>query len=113
MVREGVTVKLRPTDFMILDRLREGRNVGANLAIELDRNRGYVNNQLSKLASLGLVRRVGPSENGGLYELTERGDLAVAYQDVYRDDAAAFEELLDEELATGGDADASTEAKGE
>ena len=85
---------------MILDRLREGRNVGANLALELDRNRGYVNNQLSKLASLELVRRVGPSENGGLYELTERGELAVTYRERYDDDSVEFESLLDEELRT-------------
>ncbi|MDS0299166.1 phage repressor protein [Halogeometricum sp. S1BR25-6] len=85
---------------MILDRLREGRNVGANLALELDRSRGYVNNQLSKLASLELVRRVGPSDNGGLYELTERGELAVTYRERYDDDSVEFESLLDEELRT-------------
>jgi predicted transcriptional regulator len=95
---------------MILDRLREGRNVGANLALELDRNRGYVNNQLSKLASLELVRRVGPSENGGLYELTERGELAVTYRERYDDDSVEFESLLDEELRTAQNADAAGSA---
>ncbi|MDS0294767.1 phage repressor protein [Halogeometricum luteum] len=95
---------------MILDRLREGRNVGANLALELDRNRGYVNNQLSKLASLELVRRVGPSENGGLYELTERGELAVTYRERYDDDSVEFESLLDEELRTTQNADTAGSA---
>lgn len=92
---------------MILDRLREGRNVGANLALELDRNRGYVNNQLSKLASLELVRRVGPSENGGLYELTERGGLAVTYREMYDDDSVDFASLLDEQLTTAQNADSA------
>ncbi|MUV57280.1 phage repressor protein [Halogeometricum sp. CBA1124] len=95
---------------MILDRLREGRNVGANLALELDRNRGYVNNQLSKLASLELVRRVGPSENGGLYELTEKGDLAVTYQNLYKDDSVDFESLLNEKLTTTRNAEPNVEA---
>ena len=95
---------------MILDRLREGRNVGANLALELDRNRGYVNNQLSKLASLELVRRVGPSENGGLYELTDRGELAVTYRQMYNDDAVDFESFLDEEMTTAQNTQTAAEA---
>lgn len=94
---------------MILDRLDEGRNVGANLALELDRNRGYVNNQLSKLASLELVRRVGPSENGGLYELTERGEIALTYRELYEDDSVDFESVLEEKLATERKVDAPPE----
>jgi predicted transcriptional regulator len=97
---------------MILDRLREGRNVGANLALELDRNRGYVNNQLSKLASLELVRRVGPSENGGLYELTDRGERAVAYRERYDDDSVDFASLLDEGPSTSQNADPTGSAAG-
>ncbi|WP_089881601.1 phage repressor protein [Halogeometricum limi] len=95
---------------MILDRLREGRNVGANLAIELDRNRGYINNQLSKLATLELVRRVGPSENGGLYELTDRGDAAVTYREMYKDESVDFAALLNSELNTSESPETNAEA---
>ena len=87
----------RPIDFSILDELTEGRNVGGNIYMELDTARPYVNERLGILADYGLVRRVGPNENVGLYEITEMGRLTLELQDQY-DEVDDFEALLEEEL---------------
>lgn len=74
----------RPTDFDILVALDEhGRNIAANLALHLDRDRAYLNTRLPHLSDHDLVRKVGPATESGLYELTERGRAAVAYRDRY------------------------------
>ena len=85
-----------PTDFEVLEALSDGkRNTAANLAYEIDRNRSYLNTRLPVLAEHGLLERVGPAPNSGLYEITERGRTAVKLRDRYGevDDFAA---LLDE-----------------
>ena len=65
---------VKPTDLEILRFLGEnGRNNAVNISISLDKNRSYVNTRLSALADLGLVTRVGPAPNSGLYELTDAG----------------------------------------
>ena len=63
-----------PTDFEILDALSNGkRNTAANLSYILDKDRSYVNTRLPILADYGLLERVGPSPNSGLYEITSKG----------------------------------------
>ena len=74
---------LRPADFSILDELQGGRNVGANLSDTLDVSRPYVTERLSQLADYGLVRRVGPNQNVGLYEITDLGRATLAHKDDY------------------------------
>jgi predicted transcriptional regulator len=88
----------QPTDFELLTALDEyGRNVAANLSIHLDRDRAYLNTRLPQLADYGLVRRVGPSENAGLYEITDRGRAALQYQSQYDElGPKQFESALDD-----------------
>ena len=74
---------VQPTDFEILDQLQEGRNVAANISIELNKDRAYINTRLPELADYGLLQKVGPSPNSGLYEITDLGEYAVIYQDKY------------------------------
>jgi hypothetical protein len=85
-----------PTDFELLEALAEGgRNNAANLSYELDRDRSYINTRLPVLADYGLVTRIGPAPNSGLYEITERGERALDHRDLYERDEAAFESRLD------------------
>ena len=74
---------LRPLDFALLDELTEGRNVGANLHVLVDASSPYTLERLSQLADYGLVRRVGPNENVGLYEITPLGEAALAHREEY------------------------------
>lgn len=88
-----------PTDFDILDALSDGkRNTAANLAIELDRDRAYINTRLPILADYGLIERIGPAPNSGLYEITDKGRAALKHRDAYRDDDRDFEALLEREV---------------
>lgn len=96
-------VKLTKTDFLILEELREGRNLAANIALEIDRARNYVNQRMPYLLDYGLVEKIGPMEDSGLYELTEKGQLAYEHRAKYEDDAVDFEEFLDDRLAETDD----------
>jgi len=89
-------VKLRrPTDFLILEALDEhGRNVATNLEHHIDKSRKNINTRLPVLADHGLVRKIGPAERSGLYEITRRGRLALVYRDQY-DSVDDFEALLE------------------
>ncbi len=70
-----------PTDFEILDALADGkRNNAANIAALTDRNRAYLNTRLPVLLDYGLVERVGPSPNSGLYVITDRGLAALEHR---------------------------------
>lgn len=89
---------LRPADFSILDELQGGRNVGANLSDTLDVSRPYVTERLSQLADYGLVRRVGPNENVGLYEITDLGRAALAHKEEYGE-VDNFEALIESEIS--------------
>jgi predicted transcriptional regulator len=89
-----------PTDFDILEALSDGRrNTAANLAHKLDRNRSYLNTRLPVLTDYGLLERVGPAPNSGLYEITDRGRVVVELRNRY-DDADDFDALVDERTAT-------------
>lgn len=95
-------VKLQePTDFLILDALQAGRNVAPNVAMEIDKSRSHVNVRLPVLADYGLVRKIGPAENSGLYELTDRGRAVLELREEY-DDGDEFEERVDERVGEFG-----------
>ena len=75
---------VQPTDFDVLSVLADGRrNTAANIACHIDKNRAYINTRLPILADYGLIERVGPAPNSGLYEITARGEAAVEYREVY------------------------------
>jgi len=103
-------VRLRqPTDFLVLEGLHSfGRNVAPNLAEITGKSRKNVNNRLPVLADFGLVRRVGPAETSGLYELTDRGRAAMQLREQY-DEADDFEALIERRLSAE-DADVAAEA---
>lgn len=88
-----------PTDFEILQALSDGkRNNAVNLAHDLDRNRSYINTRLPVLADYGLIERVGPAPNSGLYEITEKGKVAAEQRAAYEDDEVDFDAVVDREL---------------
>lgn len=90
-----------PTDFEILEALSDGRrNNAVNLSHLIDKNRSYINTRLPLLTDYGLLRRVGPAPNSGLYEITDRGQAALALRDRY-DEAEDFEALVAERVAEG------------
>jgi predicted transcriptional regulator len=86
---------VNPTDFEILDALADGkRNNAANLAVELDKNRDYINTRLPELSDHNLVNKIGPSEQSGLYAITDRGRAALVLRDDY-EDTDNFEALIE------------------
>ena len=89
-------MKLRqPTDFLILDALEDkGRNVATNLSSHTGKSRKNSNTRLPVLEDYGLVRKIGPAERSGLYEITSLGKAALVYQDQY-DEANDFEALIE------------------
>lgn len=90
-----------PTDKLILQKLTEGRNVAANIAAEIDRSRNYINQRMGLLYDYDLVRKIGPLENSGLYELTEKGSVTLEYIDCYGE-VDDFDALIEEKLAQQG-----------
>jgi len=93
-----------PTDLEILQALSDGkRNTAANLSYILDKDRSYINTRLPILADYGLVDRVGPAPNSGLYEITTKGSLVVEYGDRYEDDDVDFDAFIDDKLAAQTD----------
>ncbi|MFC7082316.1 ArsR family transcriptional regulator [Halorussus caseinilyticus] len=95
----------RPTDFLILQQLADGgRNVASNVALEIDKSRSHVNVRLPILADYGLVTKIGPAENSGLYEITPKGRVALAHREAYDDPDVDFDALVEAER-TDGDAE--------
>lgn len=92
-------IELRPLDFLLLEELLKGRNLGGNLHITLDVTRPYTNERLRTIADYGLVERVGPNENVGLYQITDKGRAALEYQDEY-DEIDDFDAFIEEQLNT-------------
>ena len=87
---------VQPTDFQILSKLVNGkRNVAANLALELGKDRAYLNTRLPKLEDYGLVKRIGPSSKSGLYEITQKGNSVVEHRDEYSSSDTDFESLIE------------------
>ena len=90
----------RPTDFLVLEALNEtGRNVASNLAAHTGKSRQNLNTRLPVLADYGLVRKIGPKERSGLYEITPKGQAALAHRDEYRK-VGDFEQLIEDEVTT-------------
>ena len=88
-----------PTDFDILESLSDGkRNTAANIAIDIDRDRAYINTRLPLLADHGLLERIGPAPNSGLYEITPKGRVVARHREAYHDDDTDLEALLESEL---------------
>lgn len=88
-----------PTDFQILETLDEhGRNTAQNISLVLEKDRSYVNTRLPHLAEIDLVERVGPAENSGLYEITDRGHAVLNHRDSYGDSDVDFDALVDRSL---------------
>jgi len=91
-----------PTDFEILQALSDGkRNNASNLSHILDKNRSYINTRLPVLADYGLVERVGPAPNSGLYVITEKGIVVAELDEEYADDDVDFDALVEERLEDG------------
>jgi len=116
-------VRLRqPTDFLVLEALHSyGRNVAPNVAEITGKSRKNVNNRLPVLDDYGLVRKIGPADRSGLYEITERGRVTLQLRDQY-DAADDFDALVDrradsqsasaataEAAVRGGDGDEATD----
>lgn len=107
-------MKLRqPTDFLILEALHTyGRNVAPNLAAITDKSRKNINNRLPVLNDYSLVRKIGPAERSGLYELTDKGRVALRLRDEY-DHSVDFDGLVTKRLeASEGAAPSEAPARG-
>jgi len=103
----------QPTDFLILEALHTyGRNVATNLAKTTGKSRKNVNNRLPVLTDYGLVRKIGPAEQSGLYEITEQGRAAIELRTEY-DDADDFEALIERRLANTGPESTAVAARGD
>ncbi|MFW5937768.1 MAG: ArsR family transcriptional regulator [Halanaeroarchaeum sp.] len=90
----------RPTDIEVLEALADGRrNTAANLAYHLDKDRSYINTRLPVLTDYGLLERVGPAPNSGLYEITTKGKLVVDHQEKLDDEDVDFDAFVEERLA--------------
>jgi predicted transcriptional regulator len=87
---------VEPTDFLILGAFEKtGRNTAPNIAIHIDKNKDYINTRLPQLANDGYLEKIGPAENSGLYEITEKGRLAVEHWDIHTTDRDRFHEIVD------------------
>jgi predicted transcriptional regulator len=86
-----------PTDELILETLLDGRNLAVNIAQEIDRSRNYINQRMGPLMDYGLVEKVGPAEDTGLYQITPKGGAVVLLSDQYAEmGTAEFEELVEQ-----------------
>ena len=89
----------RPTDFEILEALADSkRNNAVNLAAILDKNRAYINTRLPVLADYGLLDRVGPAPNSGLYVITDKGHVALEHRGAYDDPDVDYDALVEEQV---------------
>jgi len=86
-----------PTDFHILNALSDGeRDTAANIASQIDKKRGYLNTRLPALADCGLLQKIGPLSNSGLYQITPLGVAAIQRQSLYETDREQFEAAIRE-----------------
>lgn len=103
----------QPTDFLILEALHAyGRNVAPNVAEITGKSRKNINNRLPVLADYGLVVKIGPANRSGLYEITDRGRVALHLRDEYGA-AKDFEGLVDRRLTSDEAAPATATVRGE
>ena len=104
-------MKLRqPTDFLVLEALEDkGRNVATNLAAHTGKSRKNINTRLPVLEDYGLVRKIGPAERSGLYEITSLGKAALVYREQY-DEVDDFDSLIEGPSAGGTGQSGETQA---
>jgi len=82
-----------PTDELILSKLQEGRNLGANIAEKIDRHQKTVTKRLNQLEDYGVVHNIGR----GVYEITEKGQVVYEHINEY-DEVDDFGALVECEL---------------
>lgn len=89
-----------PTSFQVLRVIADGRpQTATNLGEILDQDARYMSNQLNDLHKTGLVRRVGVAETSRMFEITEKGRIALEYADKYSHQRASeFGELVERVL---------------
>lgn len=89
-----------PTSFQVLRVIADGRpQTATNLGEILDQDARYMSNQLNDLHKIGLVRRVGVAETSRMFEITEKGKIALEYADKYSHQRASeFGELVERVL---------------
>ncbi|QRV17333.1 hypothetical protein JMJ58_15070 [Haloterrigena salifodinae] len=80
-----------PTDRWILEELQEGRNLGANIAVEVDRHKKTITRRLNQMEEDSLVHSVG----NGVYEITPKGVATLRLIDQY-ERGEEFEKLVEE-----------------
>jgi predicted transcriptional regulator len=86
-------IDLNTTDESIIGELRDGRNIPANIAGSIDRDRHYVQRRMRRLREHGLVENIG----NGVYELTETA--AHRERDVMKSFGKYAETNIDEAVA--------------
>ncbi|MDS0473774.1 winged helix-turn-helix domain-containing protein [Natrinema sp. 1APR25-10V2] len=79
-MNEKIEIDHYAADFRILQHLLKGRNLPSNLADDLDLSPEYVRTRLRKLRRAGMVEHVGEPDRG-LYQITDRGEVALDFQD--------------------------------
>lgn len=103
----------RPTDFLILEALHtHGRNIAPNIAERTGKSRKNVNNRLPVLADYGLVRKVGPADRSGLYEITDQGVAALELRSQY-ETVEDFSVLIDRRINATTSGPAQVPARGD
>ena len=104
LVTVDQVVKLRrPTDFLILEALQlYGRNVAPNIAEIIGKSRKNINTRLPVLDDYGLVDKVGPSKNSGLYEITKKGVVVLQLRESY-ESSDDFDALVERRLEQADD----------
>ena len=87
----------QPTDFQILAALSDGeRDVATNIAQQIGKNRDYINTRLPHLADYGLIKKIGPNDQSGLYQITPLGVAAAEHQSVYSQNRDKFTNKVQE-----------------
>ena len=84
-----------PSDQLVLEKLTEGRNTAANIAADVDRSRNYINQRMPQIHDYGLIRKVGPVEGTGLYEITPKGIATLRLIDDYTE-GKEFEDRVEQ-----------------
>ena len=89
-----------PTDFDILAAMSDGkRQTATNVAAIIDRDSRYMNNRLAELAGHGLIEKVGPADQSGMYVITDRGLAALELRGEYHHGLAPeFDAMIDEQI---------------
>ncbi|WP_217642031.1 hypothetical protein [Halostagnicola kamekurae] len=93
-VSDSMMLLQLPTDRLILEELQGGRNLGANIADEIDRHKKTVTKRLNQLEDYDLVRNIGR----GVYEITSRGEIALDHIDQYDRESDQLEAIIDAEF---------------